>query len=173
MTVQYTKIGKVAIIGMEINVDLVAQFNPKEVQIDKSANWSPVDEAKMKQNGSDLRYEGTKPTPRTLSMELLFDGYEDNVDVSITYVAKLMQLINVMDPDGNDDDRKRPSIVQVVWPHPDKSKFQGVLQSVSTKYTMFNPDGKPVRATCSIKIMEVVHLRDVLSKIPGRETRGW
>lgn len=170
MTVEYpTKISRVAILGMEIDVTLQAQYNPKEITFDKSANWSPADAAIPKQNGSDLDY---KPSPpRTLSMELLFDGYEDNVDVSERYVSKLMQLINVMETDGKDDSRKRPSIIQVVWPA-DSERFRGVLQSVSTKYTMFNKDGKPVRATCSIKVMEVT-LGVLLKKDKGRDYKGW
>lgn len=168
MAIDYPSAKKVAIIGMEINVELIAQYNPKEVQFDKSAEWTP--HKTTKNNSADLEYSSSPA--RTLSMELLFDGYEEDEDVSETYVAKLMQLINVMDPDG-DELRKRPSIIQVVWPHKGETKFQGVLQSVSTKYTMFNPDGKPVRATCSIKVLEVKRLKDVLSRMNPRGTDGW
>jgi len=36
--------------------------------------------------------------------------------------------------------------------------FEGVLESVSTKYTMFLPNGTPVRATCSCKFKEASRL---------------
>lgn len=170
MPITYPGAKKVAIIGMEIDVDLIAQYNPKELQIDKSANWKHLDAALPKQNGSDLEYKPSEP--RTLSMELLFDGYEDDEDVSEKYVAKLLQLINVMDEDGNEQ-RKRPSVIQVRWPH-DSTKFTGVLTSLSTKYTMFNPDGKPVRATCAIKVMEATRTKDaVLSRIGAKRIEGW
>jgi hypothetical protein len=167
-TITYPGAKKVAIIGMEIDVDLVAQYNPKEITFEKSAGWTPIPGAKA--NNPDLEY-GSSPA-RTLSMELFFDGYEEDVDVSEVYVAKLMQLINVMDPDG-DEQRKRPTVVQVRWPH-DSTKFTGVLSSVSTKYTMFNPDGKPVRATCSIKVTEATRTKDaVLPRIQGKRADGW
>jgi hypothetical protein len=169
MPIEYPASKKVAIVGMEIEVTLKAQYNPKELSFEKSANWSPADAAIPKQNGSDVNY---KPSPpRTLSMELMFDGYEEDVDVSREYVSKLMQLINVMDPDGVDEDRKRPSMIQVVWPE-ESERFRGVLQSVSTKYTMFNENGKPVRATCSIKVMEV-SLGALLKKAKSKAYEGW
>ncbi|HUQ05858.1 MAG TPA: hypothetical protein VM261_25325 [Kofleriaceae bacterium] len=159
---------KVAIVGMEIDVTLTAQYNPKEISFEKSAEWAP--HKTTKNNGADLEYSSSPA--RTLSMELMFDGYEEDLDVSKEYVDKLMQLIEVMDADSNDESRKRPSIVQVVWPEK-ATKFQGVLQSVSTKYTMFNPDGKPVRATCNIKVLEVAKLREFLAKASAKERSGW
>lgn len=149
MPVSYSPPKKVTIFGMEIHVALVAQYNPKEVTIKKSAGWT-VDPT-TKTNNPDLQYTSTPA--RTLSMELLFDGYEENEDVGEKYVSKLMQLISVIDPEG-DESRKRPSIVQVRWPDKSYTTFEGVLQSVTTKYTMFAPDGKPVRATCSIEMLE-------------------
>ena len=41
----------------------------------------------------------------------------------------------------------------VVWGD-DMQKFIGVVESVSTKYTMFMPGGRPVRATASVKLIE-------------------
>ena len=50
--------------------------------------------------------------------------------------------------------RKRPTLVQVRWGNPDLPIFEGVIESVSTKLTMFLPSGTPVRATCNVKMME-------------------
>jgi hypothetical protein len=169
MTISYPSPKKVSIIGMEIDVDLVAQYNPKEVQIEKSADWKPHPTAKS--NSADLEY--TSSPGRTLTMELLFDTYEENEDVGEKYVSKLMQLINVMDPDG-DEMRKRPSVVQVRWPDRSYATFEGVIQSLSTKYTMFATEGKPVRATCTVKILEAPRKWDPApSRIAAKRITGW
>lgn len=149
MPISYSSPRKVSIVGLEVRVDLIAQYNPKEVQIEKSANWTA--HATSKQDNPGLEF--TSAAARTLSMELLFDTYEEGLDVGEKYVAKLMQLISVMDPDG-DEQHKRPSLVQVRWPDRSYATFEGVLESVSTKYTMFSPSGFPVRANCTVKIKE-------------------
>jgi hypothetical protein len=36
--------------------------------------------------------------------------------------------------------------------------FRGVIESLQTKYTMFLPNGTPVRATCNVKIKEAARI---------------
>jgi hypothetical protein len=93
--------------------------------------------------------------------------------VAELYVAKLMQLCSVIDPDGIED-QKRPSMVQIQWPQKERIPFEGVITSVSTKYTMFASDGKPVRATCSIKIAESARsFEGTPSRKAPRDWRRW
>jgi hypothetical protein len=150
MAIEYTKISKVALVGLEVKVDLVAQYNPKEISIEETTGWNAKDDDKDKHR---FTVEFTHSSPRTLSMELLFDTYEEGTDVTKTYVDKLRQLTSVIDPDGAER-YKQPPIVLVQWYDDAYIPFRGVIQSVSTKYTMFMPSGMPVRATCNIKIME-------------------
>ncbi len=112
-------------------------------------------------------------------MELLFDTYEERtpdgraVDVTVSHVSKLMRLISVMDHDG-EEIHKRPSVVQVRWSEGEYPIFEGVLQSVTTKYTMFSPCGKPVRATCAVKIMEASRkFKNDARKLPGQGRSQW
>jgi hypothetical protein len=155
MSVSYQPPKKVAIVGLEIKVALEAQYNPKELQIDKSAEWKPHNT--VQNNAGDLQYSSSPA--RTLSMELLFDTYESGEDVHEKYVSKLLRLISVMNPDG-DVNTKRPSLLQVRWADPAPTRFQCVLQSVSTKYTMFTQTGTPVRATCTVKFLEALRLHE-------------
>jgi hypothetical protein len=141
---------KVAIVNVDDSNKeaIVAQYNPKELGIDKSVSWSPAKHAK----GNAPALEFTAGTGRSLSMELTFDGFEDKVDVHTKYVDPLVKLTLVKNADGGSDDDKRPPKVMLVW---DKlPNFVGVVESVSTKYTMFLPDGTPVRATCTVKLKE-------------------
>jgi hypothetical protein len=142
---------KLVLIGLECDVEVKAQYNPKEVQIEKSLSWNPG--PNKKDDRPHLEFASVQA--RTLSMELMFDTYEEEGDVQ-DHLALLMRLATVIDPTATDHSEKdrRPSLVQVQWGKPDMPIFRGVISSISTKLTMFLPCGTPVRATCGIKIME-------------------
>jgi Contractile injection system tube protein len=74
-------------------------------------------------------------------------------NVHTDFVDNLMKLTLVQDLDG-DAAKRRPPKVAVKWGKSRFPEFQGVIESVSTKYTMFLPDGTPVRAVCHVTIKE-------------------
>jgi hypothetical protein len=67
------------------NLTITAQYNPRELQIDRSVPWEfhnvrdnrPVDA--RSDNEHDAEYKGGPG--RSLSLELLFDGYETGTSV--------------------------------------------------------------------------------------------
>lgn len=137
---------KIVIVG-EDGTTVTAQYNPKEVGLDKSVPWQKGKNSHA--NTPDLEF--TSADGRSLSFELFFDGYEDSEDVHAKYVSKLLKLAEVMQ-EGGDEAKMRPPMVKVSWGT--LPEFKGVLESVSTKYTMFLPNGTPVRATCTVKVKE-------------------
>jgi len=137
---------KLQIIGLDNNVTVDAQYNPKEIGLDKSVPWQKAPTS----TGDQPELTFTSAEGRSLSLELFFDTYEEGTDVHAKYVAKLLSLAMVMDPNGSED-KKRPTRVKVLWGLP---AFEGVIESIGTKYTMFLPSGMPVRATCSVKVKE-------------------
>jgi hypothetical protein len=145
---------KLALVGLECDIDVTAQYNPKEVQIEKSLSWNSG--ANSKDDRPQLEFGAVQA--RTLSMELMFDTYESEEDVQ-QHVSKLLKLASVIDPNNkNHTERdRRPTLVQVQWGKPDLPIFRGVIQSISTKLTMFLPSGTPVRATCNVKMMEATY----------------
>jgi hypothetical protein len=145
------KLEKLVLVALECDLHVIAQYNPKEVAIEKSVNWSAG--ANSKDDRPQLTFSSV--AARTLSIELMFDTYEDEIDVQL-YVGKLMRMASVIEQDGNIDTEqdRRPTLVQVAWGDPEMPIFRGVIQSLSTKLTMFLPNGMPVRATCGIKLME-------------------
>jgi hypothetical protein len=150
MSVNNAAANKVVIVG-ENGVTVTAQYNPKEVGLDKSVPWQKAKNSHA--NTPDLEF--TSADGRSLSFELFFDGYEKGEDVHAKYVAKLLKLAEVMDENGSED-KKRPPQVKVTWGT--LPEFKGVVESVSTKYTMFNGKGTPVRCTCSVKFKEANRL---------------
>lgn len=150
MTIRNAAANKVVIVG-ENGITVTAQYNPKEVGVDKSVPWQKAPNA----HGNTPDLEFTSADGRSMSFELFFDGYEQNIDVHAAFVSKLIKLAEVMSESGPED-KMRPPQVKVTWGT--LPEFKGVLESVSTKYTMFNAAGMPVRCTCSVKFKEANRL---------------
>ena len=68
-------------------------------------------------------------------------------------VADLETLASVRVPGSKKEDERRPHRCVVAWGEV-LSEFRCVIESLSTKYTMFSPEGKPLRATCVVKLKE-------------------
>lgn len=161
--------GKIAIKSLdEPEIVVVAQFNPKELQIDKPVGWEakpdtgtsnkPEDKGK-KQQGIGVQFGGAKG--RSITVELLFDGFEKgegaySVDVSAE-LGKLEHLASVRKPGASKEDEKRPHWCVVNWGGT-LTNFRCVIESLTTKYTMFDTKGAPLRATCTVKLMEADYI---------------
>jgi hypothetical protein len=123
-----------------------ALFNPKEIAIAKKVPWN-----KVKGDKSDSpAVEFTNAEPETLALELFFDTYEEKVDVYDHYIVSLRSLC--LAPDGAEGEAKHPPRVLVTWGDKAFLKFEGVITSLNVKYTMFLPDGTPVRATATMSV---------------------
>lgn len=130
-------------------IELSAQYNPKEIAVDKSVPWAKHKDSKADQ--PHLEFSGADG--RSMSFELMFDTYEQDEDVQ-KQVATLQRMAMVRNgSDGADEDEKRPPRVKVLI-EGGLPPFEGVIESVGTKYTMFSPKGHAVRATCTVKLKE-------------------
>lgn len=112
------------------------RFNPTEYSLSTSAKYgerslpgldTPIEQ--FVSGGAD-----------TLSMELLFDTYEEGVDVR-TYTVQLDDIIAV----GGDE--HAPPVCRFVW---GSFTFRGVLSQLNKRFTMFLPSGVPVRARVNV-----------------------
>src|SRR5207237_1114668 len=116
-------------------------FNPKEYSVEKSVQWEP-----HKAPGLDTpEQQFTSGNPAILSVELFFDTYEAKTDVRTEHTDKIMQLTLI------DVEKHRPPLVIFAW---GTFTFKGVIESLTLRYTMFLPNGKPCRATASLSIKE-------------------
>ncbi|HWB76323.1 MAG TPA: hypothetical protein VG755_15240 [Nannocystaceae bacterium] len=139
---------KLTIKSLDTAASFTAQTNPKEVRVEKAIPWTKSKTS----TGDQPEVTFTSAEGRTMSFELMFDTFEANTDVQSVYIDKLMAFALVIDPMGSED-KKRPPRVKVQW-GTSALHFEGVVQSIDCKYTMFAPDGKPVRATCAVKLGE-------------------
>jgi len=135
-------------------LEIEAQYNPKELGRTTTASWQPHPNTSTKQSptGDDGRWlEYGSTEPRTLTVELLFDGYEQGISVA-PIVDKLERLTIPVDMRSRNRSERRPQICVAVW---GKQKLRCVVTSVTTKLTMFSPSGDPLRATCTVALKEV------------------
>lgn len=156
----FAKLWIVSVNNRKLHVE--AQFNPKELQIDKQIPWQEHNtrdnrlagaEMRSERNPSgqhDLEYNGG-PT-RSMTIELLFDGYETKISVE-PKVQVLDQMASVRDPESRNPAMRRPHQCLVGWGG--MRPFLCVIESLSTKYTMWDREGQPLRATCTLKLKEV------------------
>ena len=132
-------------------------FNPTEITIDKSVAWQSTKGSE----GDSPELEFTDGTPQTLDVELMFDLFESKGNVYVQNVRPL-ETLTAVDPNLH-----RPDMVKVTWDGNGAGlpSFSGVVADVSTKYTLFLPDGTPTRATVNLK-MKSASRASVASKTP-------
>src|SRR5258708_13869523 len=144
---------KAKLMNVDKNTTQDVLFNPKEYSVQKSVQWEP-----HKSPGLDLpEQEFTSGNPSVLSVELFFDTYEDKKDVRKEHTEKIMTLALV------DADKHRPPLVMFSW---GGFQFKGVIESLTLRYTMFLPDGKPGRATANLSIKETETAAEQLQRKP-------
>ncbi len=144
---------KAKLMNVDKNTTQDVLFNPKEYSVQKSVQWEP-----HKSPGLDLpEQEFTSGNPSVLSVELFFDTYEDKKDVRKEHTEKIMTLALV------DADKHRPPLVMFSW---GGFQFKGVIESLTLRYTMCLPDGKPCRATANLSIKESETAAEQLQRKP-------
>lgn len=153
---------KLTIGSLDDSTTVSAQYNPKELQIDQTVPWSKKNAANQAnsaqgssaQGGIALEFTGAEG--RSMSVELLFDGYEGGdraVDVA-GQIKKLEKMAAVINPTSPDENLRRPHRCVISWGERGMPSFKCVIESISTKYSMFSSDGVPLRATCTVKLKE-------------------
>ena len=143
---------KAKIIDVDKSATYDVLFNPKEYSISKSVQWEP-----HKAPGLDLpEQEFTSGNPAVLSVELFFDTYEAKTSVK-EHTDKVygLALVNA--------DKHRPAMVMFQW---GDTKFKGVIESLSVRFTMFLNDGKPCRAVMNLSLKEAATAKEQLEKNP-------
>jgi hypothetical protein len=146
-----SKDDSVSIASCDTNIHVDAQYNPKELQIDLSVPWQKKSQAN-KSNETGIQLEFTGAEGREMTLELLFDGYETGTSVA-DKIQTLNTMASVMNPNDADETKRRPHLCVVTWGTA-VPKFKCVIESLSTKYTVFSDKGVPLRATCTVKLKE-------------------
>jgi hypothetical protein len=139
------------------DLTVVAQYNPKELQIDKQIQWKQPERIPGSHPGAveDDQLELPAAPTRSMNLELMFDGFEDQRSVQ-PQIDLLEELSSIREPGSKHAYLRRAHHCVVAWGGVDGARrFRCVIESLSTKVTMFSPKGLPLRVTCSMKLKEV------------------
>jgi nucleoid-associated protein YgaU len=123
--------------GREAGAEITAMFNPTEYSRNKSVEYGEQTIAGLSAPVAQFVSGGAE----TLSMELFFDTSESRGDVT-EQTDRLDVLLTV------DDTLGAPPFCTFVWG--DGIAFKAVLESAEKQFTMFRPDGTPVRARVNV-----------------------
>jgi Contractile injection system tube protein len=125
-----------------------AQFNPKEIDLDRAIPW----QQQSRKGPADLEF--ARAEPAQMAFELLFDGAETAKSVQ-PQLDKLREFSSV------DANLHRPPKVKVSWGNTAgvMPTFDGVIESIAVRYVMFAESGVPVRATVDVKLKEAANLK--------------
>jgi hypothetical protein len=128
-------------------------FNPTQYSVDKGNTIAQA--AIPGLEGPILQY--VHGNMKTLSMDLFFDTYEERT--TVTQRTNLIYSLLRPDPSTH-----APPICHLRWGQ--FFRFVGVLDHVSGKFTLFLPNGTPVRATLSVVFNEYIDVGDLVKEQP-------
>lgn len=135
-------------------IELEFLFNPTKYTVSKQNTWNPGESV-----GADvapLEFGGGQP--KSLTLQLFFDTLERGEDVTV-YTRKLERMMEISDDlRSGDSDRGRPPYCRLRWGK--VFSFSCVIQSLRVDYTLFMPDGTPVRATADLTLTQTVDERE-------------
>jgi hypothetical protein len=115
--------------GREIKL----RFNPTTYVINKANEFSGISIPGLQTPPIQFVRGGDEK----LNLDVLLDTTDVQEDVREAFVNPLLDLMKI------DAELHAPPIVRFVW---DKDIFQGVLASMTLTYTLFTPEGVPLRA---------------------------
>src|SRR6266536_6216479 len=147
------------------------QFNPETLEITKTAKWKRQPVA-----GSDdvtiAEYKGPEPMKLSLKM-LLDDSYAKSPGTVVDRVEMLFQCCT---PTSDSKVKKLPSPPFVRFGWGSKLSLLGVITTVKASYTLFDPEGTPIRAECDITVEEMPSVKkgqNPTSGSHGPRRRRW
>lgn len=136
-------------------ITVVAHYNPSELAVGKTMPWSTKNEqndpkASTRSAQDSHEYKGTPA--RTMQLELLFDGYEEDRSVE-PIIDQLEVMSTVRDPESANEELRRPHYCVVVFGEGIRP-LRCIIKALKVRYTMFGRDGTPLRAVVNLELEE-------------------
>jgi Contractile injection system tube protein len=116
-----------------------APYNPTELVFSERVETTG--------EGSNVQFKRKKVEDLTVS--LFFDTLDKQTDVRHT----TNEIVQLMDPTEGTQERKVPPTVVFSWA---SSKFTGMVTHVERRFTMFLPNGRPVRAELTVTFQSIL-----------------
>jgi hypothetical protein len=137
--------------GGQFGAPVTFMFNPGQLQLTKSASWVPH-MARAAESAGIAEFSGSEP--RTLSLELFLDA-TDTHDQSVR--KRVETLLSCCVPTKKSIAAKTPSPpwVRFSWGQFQTVSFYSYVSQINATYRLFDSDGTPLRATCSLTLNEI------------------
>jgi phage tail protein X len=133
------------------------QFNPAEYTREKSAQIGEIGIYGI--DSPILQF--VRGQNEKLTMELFFDTTEDGMGDDATNVETLTgefyQLVKIQ------PETHAPPRIRFTWG--EGLSFKAIVESIQQKFTLFNPQGVPLRATLSVTFREYKTLEEQLAEL--------
>jgi nucleoid-associated protein YgaU len=147
-------------------------YNPTELSFEKSTQLAEINIP-----GIDAPLQQfVRGQSERLTLELFFDTTEDGMGAGAASVTTktdtIYQLAKI------ESERHAPPIVSFLWNDrfpgdslssrfggQRRNKFRGVVESVKQRFTLFSPEGVPLRATLTVALREYRTLDDQLKEL--------
>jgi nucleoid-associated protein YgaU len=138
------QLAKALLIDTTSGTSYPVMYNPQELTLEQGNIFAEIGIPGL--NASPNQYVRGKA--RTLAMELFFDSYEVRVDVR-AYTAPIVRLL---------DKQPQTQAPPVLLFSMGRFQFRCVLVDAGQRFTMFLPDGTPVRSTMTVRLQEYVEI---------------
>jgi nucleoid-associated protein YgaU len=138
--------------GDPLTRELRFMYNPAEFTTSKSATW-----ARPAQRGaaSTAQPEFQAANPQSVSMTIWFDAWDDPLADITGKIKTLFEWTKPTAP-SIQNGAARPPVLRFEWGTSTVlMDFRGFLKQVDATYTLFEPNGKPIRAKCQLKLEEI------------------
>lgn len=143
---------KATITNLENRKVITCLFNPTEYTVAKQNQWTPRESVGTNVPKLDFTGGGS----RTMTLELFFDVFEQQGASAADLIGKLWDLTMIDKNSATTKNKKsgkaRPPLCLFQWGG--TWQFTAAVTNLSVKYTLFRPDGTPVRAIASITLQE-------------------
>jgi nucleoid-associated protein YgaU len=141
------------ITGTNSGKQIRVLFNPTEYTIERANTYKATSIPGL---GGPL-FQFINGEADSLAMELFLDDYTDpprngsgSVRERVEEIARLLEI---------DNNLHAPPIVRFVW---GRLSFKAIIEKLTRKFTLFQPDGVPARATLNIGFKEYRTLPELL-----------
>ncbi|MEM9369906.1 MAG: hypothetical protein AAGA26_01985 [Pseudomonadota bacterium] len=161
---------KIDLEGNMIGDPMVVEYAPAELSFTKAAQYSDVAIPGLEQP----LVQFVRGDAETLSLELFFDSTQDGTGTEATAVTeKVEEFHKLVRIKGS---LHTPPLVKVSWgddfpgttmgeTETAGETFTAVVLSVGRRFTLFNPDGKPLRAVVSLALKQYATVSEQVAAI--------
>lgn len=161
---------KVDLRGEAIGEPMLLDFSPAELSFSKSVQFADVAIPGLEQP----LIQFVRGDAETLNLELFFDSTQDGTGAeAVAVTSRVEEFHKLVRING---ELHTPPLVKVSWgddfpgtamgeTETAGDTFTAVVLSVTRRFTLFNPDGKPLRATVTLALKQYSTVTDQVAAI--------